>query len=152
MNTRSLPRLNSIQPIWMAEANAAGWICYLGTCYHLLSNVSVEESLHDAKKACGNNSLAIPRSPLELVFLRNRLASSSNFTRAWVGLEINNTKVRHLRHWIRMAPLLMMVDVSLYRIVWRSQEMLRQQDGSREPSPSLFPHQQLTNRRFFAYK
>ena len=78
----------------MANENATGRVCYLGTCYHLLANSFMEHSFDEVKEACGDNHVALPRSPLELTFLKNRLSFASKASRAWIGLEVKKTEVR----------------------------------------------------------
>lgn len=99
LNTSSISHFTSAsiegaKPIWSQPENSNGYICYLGTCYRLLLNVSVEASIEEAKEACGENVIALPRNPLELAFLRTRLEHASNSSRAWVGIEVTNTKDR----------------------------------------------------------
>ncbi|VDM32633.1 unnamed protein product [Hydatigera taeniaeformis] len=90
----STTRLEGAKPAWTMEINSDGQVCYLGTCYRLLSNLDPEMSFNYAKQFCGDAEVALPRIPLELIFLRNRLAYASNFTRAWVGIEYTNTEDR----------------------------------------------------------
>eukprot|EP00108_Taenia_solium_P011692 TsM_000268500 transcript=TsM_000268500 gene=TsM_000268500 len=90
----STTRLEGAQPIWAKEINANGQVCYLGTCYRLLPNSSLEMSFEDAKQSCGDAAVALPRNPLELVFLRDRLAYASDSTRAWIGIEVTNAQDR----------------------------------------------------------
>ncbi|KAL5103276.1 C-type lectin lectoxin-Phi1 [Taenia crassiceps] len=84
--------LESAQPVWTKENNADGQVCYLGVCYRLFQNFPLELSFEDAKQVCGNTTVALPRNPLELIFLRDRLAYASRSTRAWIGVEVTNTQ------------------------------------------------------------
>ncbi|KAM7533891.1 hypothetical protein Aperf_G00000112175 [Anoplocephala perfoliata] len=93
-NVTSTTSLEGAKPIWSQPENSDGYICYLGTCYRLLPNASADASIEEAKDACGENAIALPRNPLELAFLRTRLAHASNSSRAWVGIEVTNTKDR----------------------------------------------------------
>ncbi|VDD78360.1 unnamed protein product [Mesocestoides corti] len=61
--------------------------CYLGTCYRLLPEAP-KRTYFEAKAACGDAEVALPRNPLELAFLRARLASVSSVKRVWLGIEI----------------------------------------------------------------
>lgn len=86
-------RLEGAQPAWTKENNADDQVCYLGTCYRLLQDPSLEMSLDSARQLCGDAPVALPRNPLELIFLRDRLAYTSRSTRAWVGVEITIAQV-----------------------------------------------------------
>ncbi|KAH9278705.1 hypothetical protein ECG_08671 [Echinococcus granulosus] len=87
-------RLEGAQPAWTKENNAAGQICYLGTCYRLLPSFPMELGFDEAKELCGDAAVALPRNPLELIFLVDRLANASVSTRAWIGVEVTNTQDR----------------------------------------------------------
>ncbi|VDL59560.1 unnamed protein product [Hymenolepis diminuta] len=83
-----------VKPIWNQPENSHGQICYLNTCYNLRNNVSNGANYEETKLACGKLSVALPRNPLELSFLRTLLRHKTNATQAWIGIEVTHTKDR----------------------------------------------------------